>query len=68
MSHGTTVCRVSHYLVKKDSLGDGHGKHEDSDNVTQKGSTTGDELSALVVLVFRDVGQEDAQEDGLGEG
>lgn len=54
--------------MKKDSLGDGHGKHEDSDNVTQKGSTTGDELSALVVLVFRDVGQEDAQEDGLGEG
>jgi hypothetical protein len=68
LSHETAVCGISHYLVKEDGLGHGRGKHEDSDSVTQEGSGTGHEASLLVVVVFRDMGQEGAQENGLGEG
>lgn len=59
---------MSRYLVKDDGLGHGRHKHEDSDGVTQEGSGMGYELGALVVLVFRDMGQKSAQENRLSEG
>lgn len=57
-----------HYLVKDDGLSHGRRKHEDSDGVTQEGSGIGHGLGMLVVLVFRDVGQKNAQENRLTKG
>lgn len=61
------VSEISCYLVKDDGLDHGCGKHEDGDGVAEEGSGTSQDACTFLVLVFRYVREEGAQEEGLEE-
>lgn len=56
------------YLVKDDGLGHGRGKHEDGDGVAQEGGGTSHDVRTFIVLVFRNVREDGAQEEWLDKG
>jgi len=54
--------------VKDDGLGHGRGKHEDGDGVAQEGGGTSHDVRTFIVLVFRNVREDGAQEEWLDKG